>query len=209
MPIDLLKLLEGKWTDGTRPADLYAKIAKRPAAYVNAILMGLASKNKRVQGGCAELASRLSAESPDVLYPHVDLFLRSLKTKTPIVRWEAACTLGNLAAVDDNGVIAKHVNELIALLPETSIVLQGHAVRALAKVATRHVELAPKIWKALLAAEKHFPGTRVGYLIEAAELLAVNPVLTRSIRPFVMQHANSERAAVARKATKVLKQLDV
>jgi hypothetical protein len=106
MATDLLRLLEGKWEAGTRPADLYARyVAKRPASYVEMILAGLASKHKRVQGGCAELASRLSADHPTVLYPHLELFLRSLEAKAPILRWEAACTLGNLAAVDDDGRI--------------------------------------------------------------------------------------------------------
>lgn len=208
MAIDLLNLLEGKWADGTRPADLYAKhVAKRPAAYVDIILEGLASKNKRVQGGCAELASLLSADHPHVLYPHVELFLRSLKAKAPILRWEAACTVGNLAAVDD-GIIADRVGDLLGLLPDKSVVLQGHAVRALAKVARRHPELAPKIWKALLAAEPYFPGTRVGYLIEAAEAFVDNAALVRTIRPFATRHAGSDRAPVARKANKVLRQLE-
>ena len=206
MTFDLLKALEER----TRPADLYGKhVAKRPTAFVDTILAGLASKNKRVQGGCAELASRLSADHPELLYPHMDILARSLKARAPILRWEAACTLGNLAAVDEDRMIADHVNDLIALLPDKSIVLQGHAVRALAKVARRHTDLAPKIWKALLAAEPQFPGTRVGYLIEAAEALVDNPALARTIRPFVARHAAGERAVVARKANKVLKQLEL
>lgn len=209
MTTDLLRLLEGQWQDGVRPADLYAKhVAKRPAAYVEMILAGLASKNKRVQGGCAELASRLSADHPDALYRHVELFLRNLEAKAPILRWEAACTLGNLAAVDDDGLVADHVADLIGLLSDKSIVLQGHAVRALAKVARRHPELASRIWKALLAAEPHFPGTRVGYLIEAAEAFVDHDALVQTIRPFVTRLAADDRPSITRKASKVLRQLE-
>jgi hypothetical protein len=206
---DLLSILEGKWGDGTRPADLYADhVAARPGAYVDAILAGLASKQKRVRAGCGELASLVSADHPAVLYPHVARFVENLRAKAPIVRWEAVCTLGNLATVDDDGVIAKHVGELIAMLSDKSIVLQGHAVRALAKLAVRHRELAARIWKALLASEPQFPGTRVGYLVEASELLAGDPALVSSIRRFLSSHAASERAPVARKATRVLRKLD-
>jgi hypothetical protein len=64
MKRDILAVLADKWEDGTRPADLYAgQIAARPRDYLDAILAGLASKNKRVQGGCAELASLLSASA--------------------------------------------------------------------------------------------------------------------------------------------------
>jgi hypothetical protein len=101
-----------------------------------------------------------------------------------------------------------HVGDLIGLLPDKSIVLQGHAVRALAKVARRHPQLAPKIWKALLAAERDFPGTRVGYLVEAAEAFVDHAALVRTIRPFVTRLAADERASVARKASNVHRQLE-
>jgi hypothetical protein len=205
---DILKLLEGKWDTGTRPADLYERVvAARPDGYVDVVLQGLASKNKRVQGGCAEIASRLSADHPGLLYPHLGVFTRNLHAKAPILRWEAVCTIGNLAAVDDRKVIPAEVDAMKALLHDRSIVLQGHAVRALEKVAARHKKLAAGILSALIDAAPHFPGTRVGYLVEATGSFATTPALVPVIRRFVEPHAKSAHAPVARKAKRVLKQI--
>ncbi len=206
VPKDLLSVLAGPWEDGTRPADLYDRaIAAKPEAYLAAVLEGLASKNKRVQGGCAELCSRISADRPDLLYPHLDVFVRALDAKAPILRWEAACTLGNLATVDDKAQLAGSVPTLIALLGNKSIVLQGHAVRALAKIARKHPRLAASIFAALSSATRFFPGTRVGYIVEAMELFAGNKPLAPAVRAFLAPHAESALAPVARKARKALR----
>jgi hypothetical protein len=205
---DILKLLEEKWEAGTRPADLYEqRVARRPGPYVDVLLEGLASKNKRVQAGCAELASRLSADHPELLYPHLEVFVRNLHAKAPILRWEAVCTIGNLATVDDRKLIPEQVDAMVALLSNKSIVLQGHAVRALAKVAARHTRLAPSILSALLGSARHFPGSRVGYIVEATETFVANGALVPVIRKFLAPLADSEHAPVARKAKKVLKRI--
>jgi hypothetical protein len=206
---DVLTLLEGKWEAGTRPADLYeGRIAARPEQYAGIVMEGLASKKKRVQAGCAELASLVSADHPELLYPHVEVFIRNLRAKEPILRWEAVCTVGNLAAVDDRRVISKEVDTMVDLLSDKSIVLQGHAVRALAKVAARHPKLAPGILAALLGATKHFPGSRVGYIVEATEAFVGHADLVPRIRKFLAPYAQSELAPVSRKARKVLRRIE-
>lgn len=208
MADNLLSILDGPWEDGTRPADLYEqRVARRPADHVSVVLEGLASKKKRVQGGCAEIASRLSADHPELLYPHLDHFVGNLRAKEPILRWEAVCTIGNLAGVDDKKLIAEHVDDIAAMLAHKSIVLQGHAVRALAKIAASNPKRAKGILAALTGATRYFPGSRVGYIVEAMEQFAQYPALAASVRTFLAPYADSESAPVARKAKKALKRL--
>jgi len=206
MTEDILSLLDGKWEEGTRPADLYERVvAKRPGNYVDILLEGLASKKKRQKAGCAEIASRLSADHPRLLYPHVDVFLRHLRAREPVLRWEAVCTLGNLSHADDDKVIPRHLTEIIELLADKSIVLQGHAVRALAKVAKANPGSAARILAALFDAVRFFPGTRVGYVVEATEMFAEHDALSPKLREFLARYVESEHAPVARKAKKALK----
>jgi hypothetical protein len=54
-----------------------------------------------VQSGSAELVSLLSEDRPDLIVPYFDIFIRNLKAKDPILRWETVCTLGNLVGVDE------------------------------------------------------------------------------------------------------------
>lgn len=201
-PAALLQTLAGPWGEGTRPKDLFAAaIRPNPAAYVEPILAGLASRDRRVQGGCAELASCVAAEFPGLLYPSAEVFLRALTARAPILRWEAACTLGHLAAVDAAGVTRAAVPALVAHLRDPSIVLQGHAARALARIGTAFPDLAPAVLDELISAEAHFPGTRVGYLVEA---MAAFPGQDAA-RAFATRHAASPLAPVATKARRVLR----
>ena len=113
MTIDLHEILLGKWEDGTRPKDLYANhISKEPSKYLDSIIKGLTSDQKRIQSGCAELASLLSEEKPELLYPHIEMFVSNLDAKEPVLRWEAVCTIGNLVQIDDSGNVLKQLNPL-------------------------------------------------------------------------------------------------
>ena len=104
--IELHDILDGKWEDGTRPKDLYTEhIAKSPKKYLDSIINGLESDQKRIQSGCAEIASLLSEDSPELLYPYASSFVSNLDAKAPVLRWEAVCTLGNLAAIDEKKIV--------------------------------------------------------------------------------------------------------
>jgi hypothetical protein len=209
MSVDIHKLLDGKWEDGTRPKDLYSEhVGKQPSAYIDAIISGLRSGNRRIENGCAELASLLSEEHPKLLYPHVQLFIANLKSREKVVRWEAVCTLGNLASIDAAMAIVPHIGTMTAFLRDKSIVLQGHAVRALAKIATAVPKEAKRVSDALIAAKDSFPGNRIGFVIEAMESFAGLSELAGRLSNFVAPYAESDINVVARKAKKVLKALD-
>lgn len=207
MTINIHELLDGKWEDGTRPKDIYASyVSKRPSAYVAAIMEGLSAGSRRVQNGCAELASLLSEESPELLHPHLDVFVNGLAAKAKVIRWEAVCTVGNLARVDQNE-IPKLVPSLIPLLRDESIVLQGHTVRALAKIATAHPKRARAIFRALTAVTDLFPGNKIGFLIEAMAAFSKDKSLRAEVKAFVTPFIASDIKVVAKKATRISKQL--
>lgn len=206
--VRILEMLSGKWEDGTRPKDLYAlHLSPDAAAYADDVVAGLRSENRRVQNGCAELASLLSAEHPELLYPHLALFAANLDAPEPILRWEAACTIGNLVAVDAGGKIRASIEKLTRFLDDESIVLQGHAVRALAQAARAFPDLAAGILARLIAARERFPGNRIGYVLEALEVFAPDPKLAAKARALAEDYAESEIKSVATKARKALKKL--
>ena len=206
--LDLEAVLSGKWQDGTRPKDLYARhIANHAEEHVDDIISALGSKSRRVQGGAAELASLLSEHHPRLLLPHVGLFLANLNAKAPILRWEAVCTVGNLAHLDDPQRIRKHITDITSNLSHESIVLQGHSVRALVKIAAAWPEEAASILAALVAAEQHFPGNRIGYLVEAMGGFAGHGDLVADAKQFAERYTSSDIKSVAAKARKARKVL--
>lgn len=206
---DLHAVLNGKWADGTRPKDMFQReLSKRPAEYVSALVTGLAAKEKRIAAGCAELISLCSVDHPELFYPYTERFLTNLAAKAPILRWEAACTIGNLARIDTQKRLLVAIPELLPLLAHKSIVLQSHTAHALGKLGARYPQQAPDILAAFVVNVEHFPGTRVGHLIEATAPLTTLHALSVSLREFVDPYAQSPLRPVAQKAKRILRSLD-
>jgi hypothetical protein len=206
---DILSILDGKWEDGTRPKDLYELyISKNPTEYLDTIVEGLNSSKRKVQSGCAELASLLSEDTPEILYAYLELFISNLDAKAPVLRWEAVCAIGNLAPVDKKKVIPSLVDKISLFLEDKSIVLQGHSVRALTKISKAFPETAPAVFERFIASVERFPGNRVGFIVEAMEAFADNPDLVHEARDFVESYTASDIKSVAKKAKKALRRLE-
>lgn len=203
---DILRALDGKWGDGTRPKDLYKLyISRSPLNYVDTIIKALDFPKKKVQSGSAELASLLSEEHPELLYPHIQQFIKNLDSNEPVLRWEAVCTLGNLAGVDGAKILPSVIPILTPFLSNKSIVLQGHTIRALAKIAKHYPTNANFILDTLIKSAKYFPGNRVGFLVEAMEYFADNQDVNKIALKFVQQFVESDIKVVSRKARKTMK----
>jgi hypothetical protein len=132
--------------------------------------------------------------------------VNNLAAEEPVLRWEAVCTLGNLALIDKKRTVA-HIDQLAFFLNDKSIVLQGHAVRALSKIAEAFPDEAPRILDKLLKARKQFPGNHIGFIIEAMEHLLVYEDLKHKIKRFVESFATSDIKVIAIKSKKVLKKI--
>jgi hypothetical protein len=207
--IQLQNVLNGKWTDGTRPGDVYALVVKPcPGVYVKDVLDGLNSGIRRVENGCAELASLISEDTPEFLLPHISLFVQNLDSSEKMVRWEAVCTLGFLARIDSQKQIVPCISRFVGLLRHDSIVLAGHALRALSRMAVAYPEKTKAIFQAIVGAADAFEKNRIGFVIEAMEPLIATGQLNRKIEQFVQPYSRSDISVVARKAKKVLKLLD-
>ena len=206
--IDLAQALAGKWEDGTRPADIFREhVAPDPAPYVAAIIDGLVSGNRRVQNGCAELASLLAEKHPELLLGHVDLFEQNLASPEKVIRWEAVCATGYLASKVPESRAASWVPTLIPYLRADSIVLQGHTLRALARIGATCASESKAVFDALDGATDAFPGNRLGFVAEAMAILGQSVGVRQDVRRFLERLTGSGIRIVARKATKALRQL--
>ena len=188
---EVLTLLAGKWSEGTRPKDLFVqRVARAPERHLAALLEGLTTGAPRVQNGCAELLSLIAEARPELLLPHFAALTANLDAKSPVLRWEAVCQLGWMARQAPDAA-ARLVPKLIPLLAHESVVLQGHAVRALARIGLAKPSRAPAILEALFAAIRHFPDNGAGFLVEAAGMLLAVPGLAAQVEARVRPLAKS------------------
>ena len=206
--MDLYETLRGKWGDGTRPKDLYeAYISIEPERYLDLLISGLDSDERRVQTGSSELVALLSEEHPEMLAQNIDKFIGNLGVKEPVLRWEATCTLGNLAVVDSEKKIPTVLNVLYPFLEHKSIVLANHTVQALSKIAVHNPEKAEEILDKLIEKSPLFKKTTVGFIIEALSRYMEYDELHPKIKTFVEPFLESEMKVVATKAKRTLKKL--
>jgi transcription elongation factor GreA-like protein len=208
MNMEILEVLKGKWEDGTRPKDLYTEyISKNPETYIEILMQGLDSDEKRVQSGSSELVSLLSEDHPELLIGYVDKFIDNLDAKEPVLRWEAVCTLGNLARLDEKKKIIPVLPRLYPLLQHKSIVLANHTVQALSKIAESNPEKAEEILNELIKNAPLFKKTTVGFIIEAMARFKDYELLVPKVRKFIEPYLDSKMKVVVKKAKKTLKKL--
>ncbi len=205
-PDEIHETLAGKWDDGTRPKDIYALyISKNSKPFIKIIINGLSSDTRRVQSGCAELASFVSEFHPELVNPYVDIFIENVEAKEKVLRWEAVCTLGNLASIDTDEKIISQIDRITNHLVDDSIVLQGHTAKALAKIAKANPGAAPGIVDRIISSAPYFESSRVGFVIEALATLGDIEKVRPQISKFVESYLDSDVKVVARKAKKALK----
>ena len=205
---DIHEILRGKWEDGTRPKDLYKLyLSPEPEQYLDQLITGLDSEERRVQTGSSELVSLLSLDRPELIVPYMDKFIGNLDAKPPVLRWEATCTLGNLAVVDSEKKIPALLDRMYPQLEHKSIVLANHTVQALAKIAEHNPEKAEEVLDKLIEKSPLFKKTTVGFIIEAIARFNKFEELHPKVRAFVEPFTESEMKVVARKARKTLKTL--
>ena len=171
------------------------------------LIKSLDSDEKRVQSGSAELLALLSENHPELVAPFINKFIGNLDAKEPVLRWEAICTLGNLARVDTEKKTLSVLTTLYPLLEHNSIVLANHTVQALAKIAEHHHEKAEEILSYLVKAAPLFKKTTVGFIVEAVARFRDYDELAPKVKEFVTPYLRSDMKVVAQKAKRTLKQL--
>jgi hypothetical protein len=172
------------------------------------LIQGLDSDKKRVQSGSAELVSLLSEDHPNLLAPYFDKFIGNLEAKAPVLKWEASCTLGNLAKVDEEKKILSALPMMYLLLENKSIVLANHTAQALAKIAEYNKEKAEEILDKLIEKSPLFKKTTVGFIIEAVVRFKDYDELVPKVKEFVEPYLESDMKVVAQKAKRTIKLLE-
>jgi hypothetical protein len=115
--------------------------------------------------------------------------------------------LGNLARVDKKKIVSSHIDRIALFLSDSSIVLQGHSVRPLSKIAEANPDEAPKILEELLQSKKYFPENRIGFMIEEMGHFLQYEDRKKVIRTFVEPYLESNIKSVSRKARKIHKKI--
>lgn len=196
---------------GNKAAPKIAAEAIKDDATLEAVFAAVTSREKRVKNASGLTLRIISEESPERVYPRLEVFAGLLDGDDNILKWLAADIIGNVASVD----VGEELNErliatLLRLTTDDTMVTAAHAVEALGAVAACKPQFREKITSALLkvdAIERH-PECRnilIGKAIEALSGYVGQIQNPESVVQFVRRHSDNARNSTRKRAEKFLR----
>lgn len=172
---------------------------------------GLASGRAGVKYGSAKVLRLVSERSPELLYPHFDLFFRLFEGDNTFLRWGSTRILGNLACVDRDGKFEQVFGRYFAPVAEHEMIGAANVIAAAARIAVAKPHLADRIAREILKVERSVYKTpecrqvAIGHAIRSLECFF--PLLgdRRAVFEFVARQLDSPRPATRRKAERFRK----
>ncbi|MGA2273081.1 MAG: hypothetical protein ABSH00_05970 [Bryobacteraceae bacterium] len=172
---------------------------------------GLEAPAARVRFGCLNDLRRLSEESPQLLYPDFDKFVRLLDHPNSIFRWNAARILANLARVDRSRKLAPLLGRFLKPVRGPQMIGAGTVIQAAAMIAQAQPRLADKLAAGILTVGRAKYETEecrnvaIGHAIQSLDRFFECIPRKRVVVGFVRRQLDNPRPATRRKAGKFLK----
>jgi hypothetical protein len=170
----------------------------------------LGSVSPRIRFSASKLLRLVSEKSPEVLYPHFESFVRMLRDKNSILRWNAILALGNLAAADHGKKLDAILDTYLEPISGKSLIDAANTIRGAAAIAQAKPYLADEIAKAILAVEQARYATRecrnvaIGHAINALSEFFPSLLNQDRVLLFVRRQKKNPRRATSDKARKFL-----
>ena len=179
--------------------------------HVDALLDGLRSDSPPVKYRSARSLRLLSQQSPALLYPHFDLFLKLFEGENTILRWNATRILGNLAVADVEGRMEKVFDRYFAPISGHEMIGAANVIVAAAQIAVAKPNLAGRIAREILKVEQaayHTPECRnvaIGHAIKSFDRIFRLIEDGKPVLEFVARQLDNPRQATRRKAERFVK----
>ncbi|HTQ32496.1 MAG TPA: hypothetical protein VMI53_14900 [Opitutaceae bacterium] len=208
MPLDPFHLEFIKPTVDHR---VIAELVARQPKFLPRIFNGLHAEKARVKYGCLKVLRAISETDPVVLYPEFERLLGLLESEKAFMKWGGIIIIGNLAAVDAEGKIARELDRYLRPIFEHELITACNVIGGAAKIARMKPELADKIAGALLQVEQaHYQtaecrNVALGHAVQSLDLFFEHIQNPTPVLAFVERQLDNRRNAVKRKAEAFLK----
>lgn len=171
-------------------------------------LSGLSAEAARVRYGSSKALRVASRESPDLVYPYFDRFVKLMSGDNTIQRWNAIWTIGHLAGADRNDRIEKILRRFLLPITGPELIGAANTIGAAAEIAKAKPHLADRIARAILKVERASYATpecrnvAIGHAIESLDRFF--PLIERKhkVIVFIERQLQNPRRATRGKAEK-------
>ena len=175
------------------------------------VIAGVGAARAGTRLGASKALRVISAEEPELLYPHFDFLAALLAHENHILQWNATLTLANLARVDRDGKIEAILDRYLSLITGPNMISAANAIRGAAVIAQAKPHLLERIVTQIMRVERTDYATpecrnvAVGHALRALEELAALLPDQRRVRLFAARQLGNPRPATSAKARKFLK----
>lgn len=200
--LDRLASAQGLRTQ--EPNDAAASLCIESPDRLEEIAAGLAGRDARLAGDCAEVMTKVAERAPELVAPFAGALVAALGHKNGRVRWESAHALA-LVADRAAKVVEGAFPTLAALVREhDGVIVRDYAIDAIARWGASSTARATRAWPVLLKALDDWDGRHAARILgHGPALAAVQPALVPALRSAADAFASDDRAG-ARKAAKAL-----
>jgi hypothetical protein len=175
----------------------------------------LSSKNPGIKYGFAKELLKIGANSPRVLYPHLDYWTKMMGSDNNILKWTAIDIIGYVSAVDKENKTDKLIKNLLLFLHGGHLITCNHAIFAMGLLAQNKPERRNSIIKELLSISKDTFDTEECKNIATGKVLETLRSFLDDIRnnkdaiDFIERAKNNTRNATKKKADLLSKKIAV
>ena len=179
------------------------------------LLEGLNYKKGSIKLGCEKLLRLISERQPELIYPYFETFEKMLDSDNNLFKWGAIITISNLVSVDSEGKFEKIFSKYYAPITEKTMISASNIIKNSWKIALAKPELAEKISKEILKAEKTKYENKGKISPECNNIVCGHAIdsfgkffeIINNRKPvvdFIKRQTHNPRNSVARKAEKLL-----
>jgi hypothetical protein len=149
-------------------------------------------------------------KAPERVYPHFDEIAELLAGESKIVRWNAMQIVARLAGVDKDGRVEGVLDAYLAFIHGGNLISAANAIDGAARIALARPYLMERVLPALLGVERETYETpecrnvAIGQVLDALARLWPMVQSRAEVVAFIRRQQNCTRAAVARKAQRML-----
>ena len=128
---DLFKKLIPK----ERDLQQIAKMAVRSPEIVNYLISGIKEDNVRIRFGSNNTLLIISEKTPELIYPHFDIFKEYLRSENRIIKWTAILIVANLTVTDNKNKFDNIFNLYFSEITGPVMITAANIVKGAAIIA--------------------------------------------------------------------------
>lgn len=184
------------------------------AELIPSLIAGVASPRASVRFSSSKALTRLAEESPELLYPHFDFFLKQLDSPNSILRWNAIATLASLAPADRRNKLEAALDKYLSPIAGPQMIAAATAIRSAAAIARAKPHLADRLARAILGVRRAVYQTEecrnvaIGHAVLALEGFFELIDDQKAVLRFVRAQLDNPRPATRAKARAFLAKRD-